>query len=107
MANPVGKVGFKLVSTVVGIPIGIAASRGVEKLWKSAHPDNPPTSPTDPTAGIGDALGWAAISAAGVALAQLVTYRSSASVWRTLTGSNPPAPKQKKDKKAAKAELEA
>jgi hypothetical protein len=108
MANPVGKVGFKIVSRVIGIPVGIAAGRMAERLWQSARPGEHPRKPTEPDVTWTDALGWAAVSAAGVAAAQLVSYRSAASVWRALTGSNPPAPKDKtKNKKADAAAVTA
>ena len=40
---------------------------------------------------LGDALGWAALSAVGIAAAELVSLKGAAEVWRTLTGSEPPA----------------
>ncbi len=99
MANPVGKLGFKIVTLAVSIPVGILAGRGVEKLWLAARPGDPPRGPGDPDVTWGDALGWAALSAAGIAAAELVTMKGAAEVWRTLTGSEPPAKKEPKDAK--------
>jgi hypothetical protein len=38
----------------------------------------------------GDALAWAALSGLGVAIAQLVTTKSAATLWRRLVGAEPP-----------------
>jgi len=90
MANPVGKLGFKLVTIAVSIPVGILARKGVQKLWAAARPQDPPHSPSDPGVTWGDALAWAALSAVGIATAELVSLKGAAEVWRTLTGSEPP-----------------
>jgi hypothetical protein len=90
MANPVGKLGFKVVTIAVSIPVGILARKGVEKLWAAARPQDPPHSPSDPGVTWGNALAWAALSAVGIAAAELVSLKGAAEVWRTLTGSEPP-----------------
>jgi hypothetical protein len=104
MANPVGKLSFKLVSIAVGIPVGILTRKAVGRLWLIARPDDPPREPTDAQVSWADALGWAALSAAGVAVAELMTLKGAAALWRVLTGSAPPPPKPSRDaKKAMKA----
>jgi hypothetical protein len=90
MANIVGKIGWRITTIAVGIPIGIAAKKGVERAWLAARPDDPPHRPKDPNARIGDALGWAALSAVGIAATQLLTRRWATAVWRALTGAEPP-----------------
>ena len=94
MANPVGKLGFKIVTIAVSIPVGILARKGVEKLWLAARPGDPPHTPDEPGVSWGDALGWAALSAVGIAAAELVSLKGAAEVWRTLTGSEPPIKKE-------------
>jgi hypothetical protein len=102
MANPIGKLTFKLVSVAISIPVGILARKGVEKLWLAARPQDPPRSPAEPGVSWGDALGWAALSAVGIAVAELVTLKGAAEVWRTLTGGEPPVdPDQSKAQKKA------
>jgi hypothetical protein len=109
MANFVGTIGWKLTTIAIGIPAGIAAKKGVERAWAAARPDKPSRSAKDPEAGWGDALGWAALSAVGVAVAQLVTMKGASTLWRNLVGSEPPpvqkakADQEKKAKKAEKA----
>jgi hypothetical protein len=102
MANPVGKLGFKLVTVAVSIPVGILARKGVEKLWLAARPQDPPRSPDEPGVSWVDAVGWAALSAIGIAAAELISLKGAAEVWRTLTGGEPPTERaEKADKKHA------
>jgi hypothetical protein len=86
----VRKAGWRMVTVAVGIPVGILAKKGVERAWLAARPDDPPHKAKDPNARWADVLGWAALSAVGVAVAQLVTTKGAASVWRSLLGSEPP-----------------
>ncbi len=90
MANIVGKVGWRLVTIAIGIPVGIVAKKGVERAWLAARPDDPPRRAKDPNTRLADALGWAALSAVGVAATQLITRRWATTVWRALTGAEPP-----------------
>jgi hypothetical protein len=93
MANIVDKVGWKLITILVSIQVGIGVRKGVEHLWRTARPNNPPRSPSDPDASWADAVGWAVLSAAGVAAAQLVTTKGAGSVWRAVMGTPPPVKK--------------
>jgi hypothetical protein len=103
MANVVGKLGYKLVSVGVGIPVGIATRKLVQRVWIAARPDDPPRKPTDPEVSWSDAMGWAALSAAGVAVAELVTMKGASSVWRAVTGREPPVKKPKHEEPAKDA----
>lgn len=103
MANLVGKIGWKITTIAVGIPVGIATKKIVDRAWAAARPDNPPRAAKDPEASWGDALGWAALSAAGVAVAQLVTMKGASTLWRRLVGAEPP-PVQQAKAEQAKAE---
>ncbi|HEY3630954.1 MAG TPA: DUF4235 domain-containing protein [Jatrophihabitantaceae bacterium] len=110
MANIVGNLGWKITTIAVGIPVGIAAKKGVDRAWAAARPDKPSRSAKDPNVSWGDALGWAALSAVGVAVAELVTMKGASTVWRRLVGDEPPPvqkAKAKAEKKAEKAEAKA
>jgi len=113
MANIVGTIGWKITTIAIGIPVGIAAKKGVERAWAAARPDKPPRGAKDPNVNWGDALGWAALSAVGVAVAELVTMKGASSVWRALVGAEPPpvekarAEKEKAEAKAHKAATKA
>jgi Protein of unknown function (DUF4235) len=100
MANVVGRIGWRITTIAVGIPVGIAAKKGVEKAWAAFRPANPPRAAKDPDVTWGDALGWAALSAVGVAVAQLVTTKGAASLWRRLVGAEPPVNKKEPEPQA-------
>ena len=104
MANPVGKLSFKVVSILIGIPVGILTRKAVAKAWMAARPEDPPREPSDPKVSWGDAIGWAALTAVGTAAAELATTKGAATIWWTITGHQPPTAKDesKADKKAAK-----
>lgn len=99
------KIGMKLMSIAISIPVGIVTKKVVQRTWVAARPADPARKPSDPDVHWADAIGWAALSAAGVVAAELLTRRGAESAWRTITGSEPPPPKptkaQKKLEKAA------
>jgi hypothetical protein len=103
MANVVGKLGWKITTAAIGIPVGIAVKKSVEKAWVAARPDNPPRRAKDPNVSWGDALGWAALSAVGAAVAQLVTMKGASTLWRTLVGAEPPPVEKAKAERAEAA----
>lgn len=101
MGNPTGKIVFKVLSIGIGIPVGIAARKGVEKAWLAARPADPPRKAKDPATGWPDAIAWAALSGVGLAIAELVTYQGAAKAYRALTGRRPPAEQDKADQDRA------
>ncbi|HKC28987.1 MAG TPA: DUF4235 domain-containing protein [Jatrophihabitans sp.] len=92
------KMGLKLISVVIGIPVGIVSKKAVERAWLAARPEDPPRKPSEPDVRWTDALGWAALSAAGIVLAELVTQASARATYKAITGSQPPQPKSEKNK---------
>lgn len=110
MANPAARLVMKGFSIAVGIPVGIATKRLVEEVWSIARPADPPRKPNDSGVIWRDAITWAALSAVGIVVAELVTRKGAEEVWRTLIGTEPPAPKATKGARklaAAQAEIEA
>jgi hypothetical protein len=93
MANIAGRVAMKVMTVVLGIPVGIVTKKVVEKAWDATHPDDPPRRPNEAGVHWRDALAWGALSAAGVVAADLITRRSAESAWRVLIGTEPPPPK--------------
>ncbi|SOD75188.1 uncharacterized protein DUF4235 [Jatrophihabitans sp. GAS493] len=91
---------------VIAIPVGIAVSKSIAQVWITARPDNPPRRPTDPNVSWGDAAGWAALSAVGVAVGQLITTKGATTLWRGLTGDEPP-PLQEKVQTSARRQARA
>jgi hypothetical protein len=97
-------IGMKVISIVVGIPVGIATKKAVERAWALARPDDPPRSPNDRDVRWGDAITWAALSGISIVVGDLITRRSSEVAFRAITGSEPPPAKPTKaEKKLAKA----
>ena len=90
MANTLSKLAWRGLTVAIGLPIGIATRKGIQLAWAAARPNHPPRGATDPYAPWRDALGWAAVSAAGIATAQMATTKGAATLWRGLIGTEPP-----------------
>lgn len=104
MANVAGKIGMKVLTIAVGIPVGILTKKVVARAWVAARPQNPPHSPKQRDAHWGDAIGYAALASAGAVAAKLATRKGAETTWRKLTGLEPPPPPPTKaEKKLAKA----
>ena len=89
MANLGAKITMKVLTMAVGIPVGIVTRKAVEKVWIAAGPDRPRTA-ADEGVQWSDAIAWAALTGIGMAVADLVTRKGAAELWRTLAGSEPP-----------------
>jgi hypothetical protein len=87
------------VTIVIGIPVGMVTKKVVERTWIAARPDDPPRKTSESDVRWADAIGWAALSAAGIVVAELVTQRSAQAAFKAITGNDPPPPKQSKDAK--------
>ena len=90
MGGTAGRLTIKIVTVAVGIPIGIAAKKVVERVWSTVRPADAPRKPGEQGVRWGDALGWAALSAAGVVVTNLVARKSAEELWRTVVGGEPP-----------------
>jgi hypothetical protein len=86
------KVGIKLMTVVIGIPVGIATRKLVERTWRSFRPDSP--APNAAATGVkwSDAIGYAALTAAGLAVTDLVARRGAAVAYEAITGNSQPSP---------------
>ena len=94
------KITIKALSIVIGIPVGIATKKLVERVWITARPEDPPRKPTDREAQWVDALTWAVLSAAGIVVADLVTRQGAEAAYKAITGNQPPPPKPGRAAKA-------
>ena len=95
----VAKIGIKVISMVVGIPVGIATKKVVERTWLALRPEDPPRKPSDTDVRWGDAVAWGALSAAGIVAAELLTRRGAEAAYKAITGNPPPTPKPGKGAK--------
>jgi hypothetical protein len=104
MARVAGKIGMKVLTIAVGIPVGIVTKKAVDATWSALRPEGTPRKPKDPNVRWPDAVGWAVLSAVGVVAADLITRRGAEEVWRVLLGTEPPQPKSEADKQREKVD---
>jgi hypothetical protein len=102
MAGAAGKVSVKVLTMVIGIPVGIVTRKVTEKAFAAARPDAEYREAKDAGVDWKDALAWAAISGVGFAAAELVTRRGAQEVYAVITGNEPPEQLSKAQKKALK-----
>ena len=104
MANIAAKLSMKVMTIAVGIPVGIATRKAVERVWVAAGPDRPRRASDDGVQWV-DAIGWAALTAIGMVVADMTTRKGASELYRFFIGTEPPASvKPKASKKVAKAE---
>jgi hypothetical protein len=89
MANIGAKIGMKVLTIAVGIPVGLATRKLVEKVWIAAGPDRPRQAADD---GVqwADAISWAALTGVSMAVADLLTRKGAEEIYHTVLGSKPP-----------------
>jgi Protein of unknown function (DUF4235) len=78
---------FSLVSALIGAAL---AKKALDTGWKAATGKHPPENPADPDVGFGEAVLWASITGAAVALARMVAQRRAAHYYARSTGHLPP-----------------
>lgn len=98
MAGGTSRLAFKVLSTVVAIPVGKAIAKATGKAWATARPDDPPHNPKEVQTSWSDAIIFAVITGLGTALAQLLSTKGADTVWRAITGTPSPRPKEPKNK---------
>ncbi len=99
MAGGPSRIAFRIISSLLAIPIGKAISKATGAAWTKARPDDPPHNPKEVQTSWVDALTFALITGLGAAIAQLVTTKGADTLWRAMTGR--PAPRPKLPKGAA------
>jgi hypothetical protein len=92
MANVAGKISMKVLTIAVGIPVGIVTRKAVERIWVAAGPDRPHQA-ADAGVQWADAISWAALTAIGMVVADLVTRKGAEEVYRTAFAGEPPPSK--------------
>ncbi len=98
------KVGIQVLTVIIGIPVGIVTRKLVERTWRSFRPDDPAPNPAESGVKWGDAVGYAALTAVGLAVADLIARRGAAVAYQSITGNVPPPGKAPKAaKKAARS----
>ena len=104
MADAASKLTMKVLTVLIGIPVGKATKKAVNAAFAATKGDESTRDPQSARVRWVDALGWAALSAVGVTLAQLATRKGAEHAFRAVTGTPPPPPEPTKtEKKAIKA----
>ena len=94
-----GKTGVKVLTTVMAIPLGIASRKLVTRVWHVARPEDPAREAATTDRKWGDVIGYAALSAAGLVVADLLARRSAEVTYEAITG-NSAAPTAKPNRTA-------
>jgi NADPH:quinone reductase-like Zn-dependent oxidoreductase len=102
MAGAAGKLSVKVLTMLIGIPVGIATRKITQKTFVAVRPGAEYHEAEDAGVDWTDALIWAAISGVGFAAAELLTRRGAQEVYHVITGNEPPEQLSKAQKKALK-----
>jgi hypothetical protein len=89
MASDSSKV-WTVMSLVAGLGAAALTRKLLDHSWKAAAGKNPPENPADPDVSIGEAVMWASVTGAAVALARMLAQRRAASYYARSTGRLPP-----------------
>jgi Protein of unknown function (DUF4235) len=78
---------FSLVSALIAAAV---ARKALDTGWRAATGKHPPDNPADPDVQMGEAVAWAVVTGAFVALARMLAQRRAASYYRRSAGHLPP-----------------
>lgn len=76
-------------SLVAALGAAAVARKTVDKSWQVATGKKPPENPADPDIEIWEAVAWAMVTGAFVALARMYAQRRAASYYQRSTGHLP------------------
>jgi hypothetical protein len=96
------KIVFKVLTILISIPVGRLVTKLIDRVWVAVRPSTPADRDDADAVDWKDAVAWAALSAAGMAAAQLITKRGAESAYRALVGTTPPPVATHAEKKLAK-----
>ena len=89
MATGSSKV-WTVFSLVTALGAAAVARKTLDKSWKVATGKKPPENPADPDIDIWEAVSWAVVTGAAVALAKMYAQRRAANYYVKSTGQLPP-----------------
>jgi len=81
---------WTVFSLVAGLGAAALTRMLLDRSWQVAAGKNPPENPADPDVSLGEAVLWASITGAAVALARMIAQRRAASYYTRSTGHLPP-----------------
>ena len=77
-------------SLVAALGAAALTRKALDSSWKVATGKKPPENPADPDIEIWEAVTWAAVTGAFVALARMLAQRRAAHYYQRSTGHLPP-----------------
>jgi hypothetical protein len=89
MAKDSSKI-WSIMSLAAGVGAAAVARQVLNRSWKAAARRNPPENPADPDVGIAEAVIWASLTGAAIALARMLAQRKAAGYYAKSTGHLPP-----------------
>lgn len=89
MAKDSSKV-WTIFSLVSALGAAAIAKKGMTTGWKAATGSPPPANPADPEVSVWEAVAWASVSGALIALARMLATRRAAGYYAKSTGHLPP-----------------
>ena len=89
MASDSSKV-WTVFSLVAGLGAAALTRKLLDRSWKAAAGKNPPDNSADPDVSLGEAVMWASLTGAAVALARMLAQRRAAGYYAKSTGRLPP-----------------
>jgi hypothetical protein len=81
---------WTVFSLVAGLGAAALTRKLLDRSWKAAAGKNPPDNPADPDVSLGEAVVWASLTGAAVALARMLAQRRAADYYTRSTGHLPP-----------------
>lgn len=77
-------------SLVAALGAAAVARKTANTSWKAATGKKPPENPADPDVEIWEAVAWAVVTGAFIAVARMLAQRKAASYYTKSTGHLPP-----------------
>lgn len=81
---------WSIMSLVAGIGAATVTRKALNKSWQAASGRQPPQNPADPDVGLAEAVVWASLTGAAIALARMLAQRRAANYYTKSTGHLPP-----------------
>ncbi len=90
MAKGGGSKVWSVFSLVAALGAALVARKTLDTSWKLATGKKPPENPADPDVNVWEAVTWAVVTGAFIALARMLAQRKAASYYTKSTGHLPP-----------------
>ena len=87
---PKGSKVWSVFSLVSALGAASVARKVLDKGWQASTGRKPPANPADPDVQVGEAIAWAALTGASVALVRMLAQRRAANYYARSAGHLPP-----------------